>query len=369
MVITMSKQTKKVILLLSFIAFTLAAAVNTYATTLREEVTEKVAVSGETVLHVKNTRGETIIVGKKGIREIFIEATKIVKTKNEEKANRLMELLTFEVEKDGNEITIIARHPDSTKEKKSIWSFFKGIHHRTAIDFTIEIPKDFGVKVTSTSGDVEISSIDGDAKIYGTSGDLRVRKIGGSSFLELTSGDVMIEEVARAVHVKLSSGSAHIDGAGEGLLLAATSGNVEAFNIGGDAEVKLVSGDLTLIDCKGNLNSVSSSGDMVIKNIGGSVNVNSASGDVEIFITPAEMRNYTLATCSGDVDVFYLNNLELGFLLDINTMSGAIEGDMEIKLDKVSRRHLKGVVGNGKSQLVITTASGDVSVNQGKKGK
>ncbi len=369
MVVAMSKQTAKIILLVSFIAFTMAVAVNAYSVTLREEVTEKVPVSGEKVLHVKNTRGETIIVGKEGIREIRIEAVKIVKTKNEDEAKRLMDLLTFEVEKDGDEILIAARHPDDSKEKKSIWSFFKGVHNRTAIDFTIEIPKAFDVKVTSTSGDVQISSIDGDAKIYGTSGDLRVRHIGGSSFLELTSGDVVIENVARQVHVQLSSGSAHIDGAGEGLLLAATSGNVEAFNIGGDAEVKLVSGDLTLVKCMGNVNSVSSSGDMVIKDIGGSVTVSSSSGDVEIFLTPAEMRKYNLTTCSGDVDVFYLNNLDLGFLLDVNTMSGAIEGDMEIKLDQVSRRHLKGVVGNGKSQLVITTASGDVSINQGKKVK
>jgi hypothetical protein len=365
----MSKQTAKLILLVSFVTFTLTAAVNAYSATVTKEVKKKVTVDGETVLHVKNTRGETIIVGKEGIREIFIEATKIVKTKDKEKAQKLLDQLTFEVETDGDEILIIARHPEGKKEKRSIWSLFKGLHHRTSIDFTIEIPKDFDVKVSSTSGDVQISSIGGDAKIYGTSGDLRVRQIGGSSFLELTSGNVEIKDVTEQVNVKLSSGSAFIDGAGKGLLLAATSGDVEAFNIGGDAEVKLVSGDLVLVDCEGDLSSVSSSGDMVIKNIGGSVDVSSSSGDVEIFLTPAEMRKYNLATCSGDVKVFYLNNLDLGFLLDINTMSGAIEGDMEIKLDKVSRRHLKGTVGNGKSQLLITTASGDVSINQGKKGK
>lgn len=97
--------------------------------------------------------------------------------------------------------------------------------------------------------------------------------------------------------------------------------------------------------------------------------MNSSSGDVEIFITPADMKKYSLVTCSGDVDVFYLKDLDLGFLLDINTMSGAIEGDMEIKLDKVTRRHLKGTVGKGKAQLAITTASGDVSISQGKKEK
>jgi len=368
MVTAMRKRTIKSFLLIAFIALGPAAAVNAYSETLRKEVTETIPVNGETVLHVKNARGETIIVGQEGLRKISIEATKIVQTKDAERAEELMKLLTFDVERDGDEILIIARHPDSDKERKSIWSFFKGIRHRTTIDFTIEIPKAFDVKVTSTSGDVQISSIDGDAKIYGTSGDLRVREVGGSSFFELTSGDVDIEDVARQVQVKLSSGSARIDGVGEGLVLTATSGDVKAYNIRGNADVKLVSGDLTLVDCEGDVNSASSSGDMTIKGIGGSLNVSSSSGDIEILITPAEMQKYNLTTCSGDVNVLYVNNTDLGFLLDVNTMSGAIEGDMQIKLDQVSRRHLRGIVGKGKSELVITTASGDVSINQGKKG-
>jgi hypothetical protein len=79
-----------------------------------------------------------------------------------------------------------------------------------------------------------------------------------------------------------------------------------------------------------------------------------------------EEGKYALSTCSGDVDVLYQAPGDVGFLLDVNTMSGTIDGDMEIKLEKVSRRRLKGVVGNGKGSLVIATASGDITIAQRK---
>ncbi|NIO27465.1 MAG: DUF4097 family beta strand repeat protein [Candidatus Latescibacteria bacterium] len=365
MTVVMRMHKTKIALHLSFFVLTLAVAVNSLAGTLREEVKKTFPLSGETQLHIKNSRGKTIIIGKEGLKQISIEATKIVKTKSEEAAEELMKALTFEVKSEGDVVWIITHHPDEQKEEKTIWSFFKGLRHRTAVDFMVQVPRSFSAQVTTTSGDVEVASIDGNAKLVGTSGDVRIGEIGGSAYLEFTSGDVEIKEVKGKVKVALSSGSAYVDKVGKDLLLAATSGNVKAFNIGGNADVQLVSGDLIMKGCKGSLKSVSASGDMVIKDVDGSIEVNSSSGDIEIFLMPLGENKYNLNTCSGDVDVIYRLGRNLGFLLDVNTMSGSIEGDMDIKLEKVSRRHLKGIVGNGKATIVIATASGDVSIYKG----
>ncbi len=349
-------------LLLLLFAFTLSIAGNTIAKTIREEVTKKYPVSGETKLYVQNKSGKTIVVGKSDIESIHISATKIVKTRGAEAAEKLMQSLGFDVESQGDEVWIISRYPDSRKEEKSFWSFFRGLKHRASIDYMIEVPRNFDVRVTSTSGDVEVSSIDGDAKLNGTSGDVLVRHVGGSIQIELTSGDVEVKDIGREVRIQLSSGSAFVDGTGGGLRLAATSGDVEAFNIDGDADVKLVSGNLTVKGCTGDLISVSSSGDMSIYDVRGSAQLSSSSGDIDIFFSVIEEGKYALSTCSGDVDVLYQSPRDIGFLLDVNTMSGTIDGDLEIKLEKVSRRQLKGVVGNGKASLVIATASGDITI-------
>ena len=364
MIRTFKQRRRLSALLLLITAGTFLTASVAYSKTLRKEVKKKYTLAGEIQLVIKNAKGQTIVVGKDGLESIHILATKIVNTKKAEKAQELMDQLTFDVEGDGNMVRIISRYPDSHKEEKSIWSFFKGLKHSTAIDYMIEVPSEFSVGVISTSGDVEISSIEGDTKIKGTSGDVRVREIGGSCKIELTSGDVEIKDIEGETRVGLSSGSAFVDGSGDGLILHATSGDVQAFNIGGDAEVKLVSGDLLIDGCRGDLMSVSSSGDIVIKEIGGSADVNASSGSIEIFLMVDDEKKYNLNTCSGDVDVFYKSPKNIGFFLDVNTMSGTIDGNMEIKLEKVSRRQLKGIVGNGRGSLIIATSSGDITIHR-----
>ena len=364
MIRTIKQRRSLSILLLVCAAGMFLTASAAYSETLKKEVKKKYILEGEVRLVVKNAKGQTIVVGKDGLDAIHILATQIVITKSEEKARELMDRLTFEIESEGDEVRIISRYPDRHKEEKSIWSFFKGLKHRTAIDYMIEVPAEFAVGVYSTSGDVEVSSIEGDAKIKGTSGDVRVREIGGSCLIELTSGDVEIEDIKGETRVELTSGSAFVDGSGEGLILSATSGDVEVFNIGGDADVKLVSGDLLIDGCRGDLVSASSSGDVVIKEIGGSANVEASSGSIEIFLVVDGEKKYNLNTCSGDVNVFYKSPRDIGFFLDINTMSGTIDGNMEIKLEKVSRRHLKGIVGKGRGSIVIATSSGDITIHR-----
>ena len=53
-----------------------------------------------------------------------------------------------------------------------------------------------------------------------------------------------------------------------------------------------------------------------------------------------------------------------GFVLEVSTNTGSIEGNLEIKLDLISRKALKGVVGAGEGRLEIETASGDIRINE-----
>jgi hypothetical protein len=53
---------------------------------------------------------------------------------------------------------------------------------------------------------------------------------------------------------------------------------------------------------------------------------------------------------------------DYGFRLDVQTASGSIEGDLPIKVSRVDRRRLQGVVGSGAARVEIATASGDVTI-------
>jgi len=53
-----------------------------------------------------------------------------------------------------------------------------------------------------------------------------------------------------------------------------------------------------------------------------------------------------------------------GFALEVHTGTGSIEGDLDIELDEISRKALKGIVGSGEGRVTIETASGDIRVSQ-----
>ncbi|MCK5408218.1 MAG: DUF4097 family beta strand repeat protein, partial [Candidatus Krumholzibacteria bacterium] len=100
------------------------------------------------------------------------------------------------------------------------------------------------------------------------------------------------------------------------------------------------------------------------RNVLGSVRAFASSGDVTMHIVPVGNKEFVVKTASGDVSVMFASADRYGFLLDVSTASGSIEGDLDIRLDKVSRRVLRGVVGTGECKLMIETASGNIIIQQ-----
>jgi len=322
-----------------------------------------VKVDGETVVIVNNARGKTIVIGEPGAKQVTIVASMLVHAKDADAAGRAMEALRFDVEKKDNKIVIISKLPRTEKGGHSFWSVVKGDKYGALIDFTIEVPRDFDVETATTSGDVQVSGVTGTARVIATSGDVLLREIGSGSTVELTSGAIEASEIGGDLRIAATSGNARITRVKGLLQVQTTSGNVTAVEVGGDAMVQLVTGDVDLEGCLGNVSISTASGNARIVGVLGSVNATSSSGDLDVVIIPVGDKEFYLNTATGDVKVFFLPDQDYGFLLDVNTCTGAIYGDMELtKLDQVSRRKLKGVVGNGKSRVIIETASGNVSI-------
>jgi DUF4097 and DUF4098 domain-containing protein YvlB len=329
---------------------------------LQRQDRKTVPVAGQKVIVVTNTRGKTIVVGEPDARDVTIVALKLVQAKNAEAAQRLMEDVHFDVEVDEEKIAVISRLPDADKQDRSIWSVVKG-GTGARIDFTIEVPHEFDVQTFTTSGDVHVTNIAGVAVVNATSGDVLVRDVGGTSVIDLTSGGIEASEIGGDLRIAASSGNAEVKRVKGLLKVETTSGNVRAYEVGGDATVELITGDLELKGCLGDVVFTTSSGSGRIVGVRGGVSATSSSGDLEVAILPVGDKEFYLSTSSGNVVVQFLPEQDYGFMLDINTCTGAIRGDMELtKLDQISRRTLKGVVGNGKSRVVIETASGNVSI-------
>lgn len=329
-----------------------------------EEKTQEVKLSGQTIIYVENARGTTKIIGKPNRTTIFIKAVKTAKADNEEDALALLKDVTFDVDQTNEKVAVITKYPDSDATKKGLLSFLKRLKRSAYVNYYIEVPVIMNADVSSASGDVGVAMLEGGVLVNCASGDVHVTQIGGDVAIELASGDVHVEDVGGKLEVTSASGDADLLKVKRSVVIQAASGDVNTVDVGGDATVSMVSGDLHLAGCAGNVIAESSSGDLVLLGCMGNITANASSGDITVTIVPDSGKEFFLNTASGDVEVKYFTPEDYGFLLEISTGGGAISGDMAIKMDKISRKYLKGTVGSGKAVIKVRTASGDVEIGE-----
>ncbi len=88
------------------------------------------------------------------------------------------------------------------------------------------------LKVTSTSGTLKASGIEGHVEARLTSGNAYLENIGGSVNYESTSGFLDAKDIDGVLNVRLTSGNAEIENAKQLGQLSFTSGNMRAVNSG-----------------------------------------------------------------------------------------------------------------------------------------
>lgn len=342
----------------------LAAGSVLAGTSKDEEETRVVSVTSQTRIYVENTRGKTVIVGRKDTDAVRIRILKVVRARDDKTAAQWMADLQYSVESDSDRVSVVTRHPRKTEESWNLWTALRRIKDKAYIDYTIEVPAAFDARVSTTSGDVKITSLGGGVQLFGSSGDVFLKEIGGKVFIELSSGRVEVQNAGNDLYLRMSSGGAIVQDVAGSVSIQGTSGDVDIDGVGGGANIELSSGDVILKSCRGAVSVTSQSGDIEILEAGGPVKARATSGDVTLAVTRMGAAEYVLQTSSGDVEIAFRDPDRYGFLIDVETGSGTIEGDLDIRLDEVSRKSLKGTVGKGEGRLRVETASGDIRINQ-----
>ncbi|MEJ2603921.1 MAG: DUF4097 family beta strand repeat-containing protein [Gammaproteobacteria bacterium] len=185
--------------------------------------------------------------------------------------------------------------------------------------------------------------------VIGTSADIEVDGIRGEQRLKSVSGDVRTEIWSQPLDAETVSGDLRVKGHGETsrLRLAAVSGDVDAEAVAGELEAKSVSGDLVIeADGLDRGRFESTSGDVIAEialERGGRIEAESVSGDVEL-------------TLGGDVDAE----------IDVSSFSGRIDNCFGPKPERKSRyapgSELRFTHGEGRGDIRVKTLSGDVEL-------
>jgi DUF4097 and DUF4098 domain-containing protein YvlB len=347
------------VLTITFVASGAPSAADKY-----EETDQMViALEGEEVLYVGNKRGDIILIGEKGRSDIEIVFTKVVRAECEAEAKKIAAEMSVVFKRKDGELIIAAEYPEAESARKSLLSILLHRDPRFSMDFEIRVPSNMIMKAKASSGDISVSDAD--------------RGIG----LSAASGDVMAERIGGDIEISVSSGDIEIDDAAGDVKLNAASGDITAEKIKGNVEVQTSNGDVDIEGIGGDLMIVSSSGDISVKGVGavkykssggdakfygvrGAVHAGAASGDMTFHLEPKGDNDYNIRTSSGEIVLRFIEKPPGGYVLKANTTNGDISVNLPIKIKKVGRHYIAGVVREGKSVVILETVSGNIEVSE-----
>lgn len=250
--------------------------------------------------------------------EVKIMALKTSSADTLEKAKENAAKVKIEIIEEGNLLRIEADYP-----KTSI----RGLN--VSIDFDLFIPDQAAIKIKSVSGDVTLENI------------------GGAVKTEVVSGDIEVMKASKGVDCQ------------------SVSGDLELQGIAGDAYLKTVSGDITLEQLMGSLEAESVSGDIEMTGVSGAkfVKAKILSGSITYQGSIEAASKYEMKSHSGDIELFL--PAASAFDIEAKTFSGDIETDFEISVSgKFSKKKITGTVNGGGAVVILSTFSGDITIEK-----
>jgi DUF4097 and DUF4098 domain-containing protein YvlB len=298
-------------------AAALLVALPAFAQDRRGEETERISrqfkIGANGRLTLANISGEIVLTAGSG-DQVTLEAVKRTRGPRSELAS-----VIIDIDERPGRVEIRTRHT--------------GRSDRASVDYTVSVPRGAAVDVSSISGNVRATNLQGPLRAQSISGTVVLSECSNVEIAKSISGDVELSGAMPEARLTASTVSGRVrarDVKARGLSLSAISGNLEVTNV--EAE---------------RLEGKSVSGDFVFAGV------------------VARNARYEFSTHSGNVR---LTLGGAGFEVAANTFSGDIQSDLPVAVNDVRSRRpgrsVRGVVGDGGATLTVSTFSGNIVIRR-----
>jgi len=300
-------------------AVALLVALPAFGQDRRGEETERISrqfkIGANGRLTLANISGEIVLTAGSG-DEVTLEAVKRTRGPRSELAS-----VVIDIDERPGRVDIRTRHT--------------GRSDRASVDYTVSVPRNATVDVSSISGNVRARNLQGPLRAQSISGSVTVSDSTNVEVAKSISGDVELSGAMPEARLTASTVSGRVrvrDVKARGLSLSAISGDVDVTNV--EAE---------RLDGK------------------------SVSGDFVFVGTVARNARYEFSSHSGSVRLTLGGGT--GFEVSANTFSGNIQSDLPVTVnDQRPRRgpgrSVRAVVGDGGASLTVSTFSGDIVIRK-----
>jgi hypothetical protein len=174
------------------------------------------------------------------------------------------------------------------------------------------------------------------------------------------SGSQEVSGIAAPVDADTGSGSITLTDIGGPVKANTGSGRIKAERVAGAFEAHTGSGSITMSQVSpGDVEATTGSGSIDLQGVAGSLQAKAGSGRINI--QGEQTGDWKINTGSGSVSIDLPD--DAAFRLDAESSSGGITIDHPVTVQgKISKRHLRGDVRGGGSELYIDTGSGSIKI-------
>lgn len=170
---------------------------------------------------------------------------------------------------------------------------------------------------------------------------------------------VMIPVNANLEQVKTVTGQVFVAGTSGDTYAAATNGKVYVENTRGLLEARNTNGPIHVAGVEGTISAKTTNGDIRIEDAADLSYARTTNGSIELSVTRFGNGEMNVSTTNGSIKLTI--SPEIDAYLDLKTTNGSFfASDFPVMLEKISRRHFTGKIGNGGSTISLKTTNGSI---------
>jgi len=177
--------------------------------TLEEPFEQTLSAEGVGSVKLGNTNGTVRVVGWER-DEISVEATKKVRARNREEAEKIAEALRIEIGREDGVVRIETIYPK--RGDGGFWSalFGGGVTGKMSVEYEVYVPGKMDLELHTTNGRVEVEEVSGEVATHTTNGRIVLRDVEGSVRARTTNGGVNIVGLVGTFDVSTTNGSIEV---------------------------------------------------------------------------------------------------------------------------------------------------------------
>jgi DUF4097 and DUF4098 domain-containing protein YvlB len=246
--------------------------------------------------------------------------------------------LTFDFDEQPGSVRVTAKRAQPwVKDWFSSWRSYGNVR------FTVHVPNQTDVSVSTSGGEVHASRLDGEARLRTSGGRVRVEDVVGDVNAHTSGGSIRIDRVRGTVDAGTSGG---------GIEIVTIAGHVRADTSGGGITIEAASGDVS---------AETSGGAIRVRSAGGRVEAHTSGGPVSVEFAPGNARGGELSTSGGGVTAAVDPSARLS--IDASTSGGGVTSDLALTTRTFSRNSVRGDLNGGGPPLRLRTSGGPIQIS------